>query len=693
MLINTEALRNLAIVGHTGTGKTTLTEQILFDGGAIPRAEKVETGRTVSDWTEEEIKRGISIHTSLSHLFWKDTKINLLDAPGSADFVGETVIAFRVTESALLVVGARSGVQIETLKLWRELNRRGLPRMVFINKLDKADTDFFQTLEDLKEKFKVPFIPVVVPMGHDASYKGVINLLDMKAHFVAKDGQKETVGDIPAEFKELADKWRLVLMEEAAEGDEELLDKYVEEGSLNDDEIKKGLAEGLFRNAFVPVFGGSALLNSGIVPLLDFTAFDSPSPWHVEEPCVYGEKARIIGPEGKFSGLIFKTTTDQFAGHLNYIKVVTGKLTADSEAYNPRTQRKEKIGKILVANGKTLTEVHELSAGDVGVLSKIDGLSTNDTLCPADDVIHYMPLQLPKPVYSLAINAKNQKDEDKMSAILVRAGEEDLTFTVRYNPETKESVVSAMGELQMNIILDRVRQAKIEFVTRVPRIPYRETITRPAAAEYTHKKQTGGHGQYGKVMMEVKPLPRGDKFEFTNTLKGQNLSKSYLPALEKGCQEAMEEGILAGYPVVDVGVNISDGKEHPVDSSELAFKLAARGALRDAFSKAGPILLEPIMNLSIFIEEKYLGEILSDLSSKRARVLGQEPIGKDLVEIKAQVPLGEMSQYALQLKSMTAASGSYEMEFDHYSQLGAKETQNLIHEHEVHRAAGHNAEH
>lgn len=688
MLIKTEALRNISIIGHTGTGKTTLTEQLLFSGGSIPRAEKVESGRTVSDYTDEEIKRGISIHTTLSHIFWKDTKINLFDTPGSADFVGEVILSLRASECALMVVGARSGVQIETLKLWRELGNRNFPRMVFVNKLDKADTDYYETLEELRDKFRVPFIPVSIPMGHDVDFKGVINLLDMKAWYYDPSGGKEKSGEIPPEYLEAAQKARLTLMEEAAEGDEELLDKYVDSGSLTDEEIKKGLREGLEKNAFVPVFCGSALHNCGLVPLMDFTAFDSPSPFKIEEPCVYGEKSRIISPEGAFSALVFKTTNDQFAGKLSFVKVVTGKLTPGCESYNPRTQKKEKISKVFITQGKTVEEVPELSAGDVGVLAKMEGLGTNDTLCPPEDVIHYLPLQLPKPVYSLAINAKQNKDEDKMSGLLVKAGEEDLTFQIRFNPETQETVISSMGELQMGIILDRVRASKIEFLTRVPKIPYRETITRPAAAEYTHKKQTGGHGQYGKVMMEVKPLHRGEKFEFTNSLKGQNLSKGYLPAIEKGVQEAMEEGILAGYPVVDVSVNISDGKEHPVDSSELAFKLAARGAMKEAFSKAGAIILEPIMNLSIYIEEKYLGEILADLSSKRARVLGQEPIGKDIVEIKAQVPHGEMLQYALQLKSMTSGTGAFDLEFDHYSQLGPKESQMLIHEYEVHRKAG-----
>ncbi len=687
MLIKTEALRNIAVIGHTGTGKTTLSEHILFAGGIIPKAEKVETGRTVSDFTDEEVRRGISIHTSFSHVYWKNTKMNILDTPGSADFVGENILAFRTTECALMLVGARSGVQVETIKLWRELNRKNQPRMVFINKLDKADTDFDETLLDLRDKFSMVFIPVSLPIGHDTAFKGVINLLDMKAYYF-KEGEMETVGEIPAELKASAAEARKVLVEEAAEGDEELLELYVSKGDLSDEEIKKGLREGLEKNKFVPVFCGSALMHSGIQTLMDFTAYDSPSPFRVEEHCISGEKSRFISPEGSFSALVFKTLYDQFAGKLSYVKVVTGKLTPESEAFNPRTGKKERIGKIFIAEGKNLTDVTELSAGDIGVFAKVDDLATNDTLCHHEDIIHYEALSLPTPVHSLAVVAKNQKDEDKMTQILVRATEEDLTFKMHYNPQTKETVVSAMGELHLGIILDRVRNQKIEFTTKLPKIPYRETITKGASSEYTHKKQTGGHGQYGKVSMDIRPLQRGQNFSFVQTLKGQNLSKGYLPAIEKGIQEAMEDGFLAGFPLVDIEVNVTDGKEHPVDSSELAFKLAARGALREGLELAKPIILEPIMKLSVFIEDQYLGDILSDLSSKRARVLGQDSIGKELIEIQALVPLSEVQQYALQLKSITSSTGAYEMKFDHYDTLGSKETQALIQEYQEHRAKG-----
>jgi elongation factor G len=688
MLTDIRRLRNVAVVGHTGTGKTTLTEQLLFHGKVIPKAEKVETGRTVSDYTDEEIRRGISIHTTLSHIFWQETKINLLDTPGSADFAGEVIAAFRASEAALMVVGARSGVQIETLKLWRFLADHNMPRMVFINKVDKASSDFWSTLDDLKDKFTVPFLPVTIPLGHDMDHRGVINLLDMKAYRISAGGTPEVASEIPSEFLAEAKKARLSLIEEAAEADEELLEKYAADDTLDTDDIKKGLRMGLEKNQFVPVFCGSALLGSGLVSLLDFIAWDAPTPFNVVEPCVTGEKERRISHEGRFSGLVFKTTVDQFAGRLSYVKVVTGKLVHNADTYVPRLGKSVRIGKLYLAIGKKLVETDELDAGDVGIIAKVEDLRTNDSLCPADDVIHFLPLEVPRPVHSTTIAAKVQKDEDKLAQILTKEAEQDPTFVVSYHHDTKETILSALGELQLSILLDKLRDAKIDFLTKPPRISYRETITKPGEAEYTHKKQTGGHGQYAKVIMDFKPLPRAAGFEFTSTLKGQGISKGYFVAIEKGVQEAMAEGFLAGYPMVDLAANIQDGKEHPVDSSELAFKLAARGAFREAMATARPILLEPVMNLSVYVEEKYLGDILADLSGRRGKVLGQESFGKDLVVVKAQVPQAEIQQYALQLKALTSSTGAFEADFDHYSPLGAKETEVLVKEYQAHRKAG-----
>lgn len=673
MLTDTRRLRNVAVVGHTGTGKTTLTEQLLFYSKSIPKPEKVETGRTVSDFTDEEIRRGISIRTALCHASWNDAKINLLDTPGSADFGGEVVAAFRAAESALLVIGAHSGVQIETLKLWRYLGDHNMPRMVFVNKVDRASSDFWEALDDLKDKFSVPFLPVTIPLGHDLDHRGVINLLDMKAYRLSDSGAPEVASEIPSEFLAEARKARVALIEEAAEGDEELLDKFVEAETLEIEDIKKGLREGLERNQFVPVFCGSALLGSGLVPLLDFLAWDAPSP---------------PANDAAFSGFVFKTSIDQFAGRLSFVKVVSGKLTHGSDALVPRMGKSLRLGKLYLAQGKKLIETDELGAGDVGVLAKIDDLRTGDTLCAHDHPVQLPPLELPKPSHSTAIAAKTQKDDDKLAQILTREAEQDPTFTVAFDHDTKETVLTALGELQLAITLDKVRDAKIDVLTRAPRIRYRETITKPGEAEYTHKKQTGGHGQYAKVIMDFKPLARASGFEFTSTLKGQGVSKGYFTAIEKGVQEGMAEGFLAGFPMVDIAANLQDGKEHPVDSSELAFKLAARGAFREAMAQAHPILLEPVMNLSVFVDEKYLGEILADLSSRRGKVLGQESLGKDIAVIRAQVPQSEIQQYALQLKALTSGTGVFESEFDHYSPLGAKETEALVKEYQAHRKAG-----
>jgi elongation factor G len=386
-----------------------------------------------------------------------------------------------------------------------------------------------------------------------------------------------------------------------------------------------------------------------------------------------------VSSEGEVSCFVFKTSIDQFSGKLSFIKTVTGTLTHDTDLYNPREQQKERVSKIYTIEGKKLTETSELHAGDIGVLAKVGNVITNDTLCPQDKALQYEPLKLPNPVHSLAVNAASKKDEDKLNEFLQRAAEEDLTFQLNYNNETKETVISGMGELQMNMILDRIKtNQKIGIETRIPKVAYRETITKPSDAEYTHKKQTGGHGQFGRVFIKVRPLERGQYYDFENIIKGGSVSKGYIPGVEKGFHEAMEEGILAKYPVVDVGITLYDGKEHPVDSSEMAFKLAARGALYKAMEKASPVILEPIANLRVFADEEYLGDVLSDLSSRRGRVMGQEQLGGGIVQIDAQVPMAEMLRYAIDLKSITSGTASFEMEFDHYEPISGKLAEQVI---------------
>ncbi len=682
MSITTDSIRNVAIAGHGTTGKTALMESILFSAGVIPRAESVESGKTVSDFTDEEVSNSFSVHTTLAHLNWQERKINLLDTPGASDFVGEVVAAFRAAESAMVVVGARSGVQIETIKLWRRLDQREMPRFVFVNRMDDERADFQSAVDDLSQKFGKTFVPVVIPVGAGSGFKGVVNLVEMKAYLTPEAGREEEAVDIPADLQAVVDEAREVLIGAAAEGDEELEMKYLEEETLDNDEVRRGLALGLRANKIVPVLCGSATSHVGIVSLLNFIANSAPSPDGVADITVGAdgsESAMAIARDAPFSSLVFKTSIDQFSGKLSYIKCMSGVLNGDTDLYNVREQKKDRAGKLYTSVGKKLSEIQEIVAGDIGVMSKVATAQTNDTYSTPDNPVNYRPLQLPQPVYSVAIEAANRKDEDKLAQMISRITDEDKTFVVRYNPETRETVASGMGELHLNLILDKIREAqKIEVNTRVPKVAYRETITSGADAEYTHKKQSGGHGQYGRVVIKIRSLERGEQYAFENLIKGQAVSKGYVPGIEKGLHEAMESGVLAGYPVVDVGIELLDGKEHPVDSSEMAFKLAARGALRDAMAKAKPTLLEPIMNLNVFIEEQYLGDVLGDLSGRRGRVLGQEQLGGGIIEIRAQVPQAELLRYAIDLRSITSGTGGFELEFDHYSPISGKIADDVI---------------
>jgi elongation factor G len=675
----TDQIRNVAIAGHGQTGKTTLFEQLLFTGGVIPRAETLESGKTASDSTQEEIERKISIYAAMGHVEKDGKKLNFFDTPGSSDFIGGVISSFRAAEFALLMVDGRSGVQIETVKLWRNLDERGKPRGVFINKLDNDQADFGKALADIKEKFKFEPVPVTLPMGSGASFKGVIDVLHEKA-YPAPGEAVEKESPIPDEFKDAVAAAREKLIEAAAEGDDTLMEKYIENGSLSPEEMKKGLIEALAQNKYVPAFAGAALNNSGMAPLIDFIADVAPNPRTAQDAVLDGENKETpvsLDPDKPFSALVIKTTYDQFSGKLSWVKVITGKLAADTEALNVTESKKERIGKIYTCQGKKLEEVKELCAGDVGIITKSATLKTNDTLAAADTGL-FVHLRLPEPVHSVAVNAVAKKDDDKLGEFLVRAAEEDKTFRYNFNSETKETVISGMGELQIGIILDKIKtNQKIEVETHVPKIAYRETIGKKSGAEYTHKKQTGGHGQYGKVVLEIAPLPRGEGYQFVNAIFGGAIPKNYIPGVEKGIVEGMGHGTMAHYPVVDVEVKVVDGKYHPVDSSELSFKLAARNAFRDAMRQANPALLEPVMNLTVFVEEKYLGDVMSDLSGKRGKIHGQDSAG-GIAEIRAEVPQAELLRYSIDLRSITSGTGSFAVSFDHYAPISGRIADDVI---------------
>ena len=683
MSVDPKDIRNVAVVGHNGTGKTSLVESMLYYTGAIPKAEAVAGGKTTSDFTEEEIARKISVHTALASTEWMGKRINILDTPGTADFIGEAICSFRSAEAALMLVDARDGAQIETIKLWRRLDTRNKPRAVFINKMDKERANSRDVLDNLTEEFHSNFAPVTIPIGYAEEFKGVINLIENQAYKFNPNGKEEII-PIPADMAETVEKYREELIEKAAEGADDLIEKYFEEGTLSDEDIRRGLREGLARNSVVPVFVGASEKGAGVTSLLNFIKNNFPIPTGTFEYILKEdgseERNYPIGGKDSAEAYVFKTTIDQFSGKLSYIKVVNGTVGPDTDLSNPETGKRGKPGKIYRALGKKLIEIDCLNAGDIGIIAKFDPAVTNATLLnDPNSKIRFRPLKLPQPIYELAISAGDKKSEDKMNDALHKITEEDLTFEMKYNEETRESIIGGMGELHINMILDKVKEKqKISINTKIPKIAYRETITKKSGlAEYSHKKQSGGHGQFGRVAIEISPIERGQYYAFENTVKGGAISKGYVPGIEKGIHEKMEEGFLAGYPLVDIGVNLIDGKEHPVDSSEMAFKLAAKGAMDIALSKAGAVLLEPFCKLEVFVDQDYLGSILSDLSGRRGRVLGQEDMGH-LTSVRAEVPMAELRSYAIDLKSMTQGSGSFEIEFDHYETLNGKLAEDVI---------------
>ena len=696
MSVDPKDIRNVAVVGHNGTGKTSLVESMLYYTGAIPKAEAVAGGKTTSDFTEEEIARKISVHTALASTEWMGKRINILDTPGTADFIGEAICSFRSAEAALMLVDARDGAQIETIKLWRRLDTRNKPRAVFINKMDKERANSRDVLDNLTEEFHSNFAPVTIPIGYAEEFKGVINLIENQAYKFNPNGKEEII-PIPADMAETVEKYREELIEKAAEGADDLIEKYFEEGTLSDEDIRRGLREGLARNSVVPVFVGASEKGAGVTSLLNFIKNNFPIPTGTFEYILKEdgseERNYPIGGKDSAEAYVFKTTIDQFSGKLSYIKVVNGTVGPDTDLSNPETGKRGKPGKIYRALGKKLIEIDCLNAGDIGIIAKFDPAATNATLLnDPNSKIRFRPLKLPQPIYELAISAGDKKSEDKMNDALHKITEEDLTFEMKYNEETRESIIGGMGELHINMILDKVKEKqKISINTKIPKIAYRETITKKSGlAEYSHKKQSGGHGQFGRVVIEISPIERGQYYAFENTVKGGAISKGYVPGIEKGIHAKMEEGFLAGYPLVDIGVNLIDGKEHPVDSSEMAFKLAAKGAMDIALSKAGAVLLEPFCKLEVFVDQDYLGSILSDLSGRRGRVLGQEDMGH-LTSVRAEVPMAELRSYAIDLKSMTQGSGSFEIEFDHSETLNGKLAEDVIAEAKREREAAEKA--
>lgn len=681
----TERIRNVALISHGGAGKTSLAEAMLYTSGAINRLGKVDAGNTTTDFDPDEIKRQVTIGTALAPLEWKGVKVNLLDTPGFFDFIGEVQGALRVADSAIVAVCAVSGVEVGTEKVWSYADAYNLPRLVFINKIDRENANFDAVLEQLRQFFGVKVFPLQFPLGQENSFKGVIDLVKMKALvYTDNTGLALQEEDIPAELQEKALNLREKLVEAAAEADDELMEKYLEEEPLSEEEINRALRIGTLEGKIVPVLCGSGIMNYGIQPLLDLVTSALPSP--VDRPPASGalpgkadeEVVRKANPGEPLSALVFKTLADPYVGRVNYFRVYSGTLKADSQVFNFNKEKAERIGSLFFMRGKNQIQTDQIIVGDIGAVAKLAVTATGDTLGDKNNPIVFPPIEFPEPVISFAVEPKSKGDEEKVSAGLARFLEEDPTFRVERNTETKQIIISGMGDMHLDVIVERLsKKFGVDVNLKTPKVPYKETIRGTSKKEGKYKKQSGGRGQYGHVFLEISPLPRGEGFVFEDKIVGGVVPRQYIPAVEKGVLEAMEEGNLAKYPVVDIKVSLYDGSYHTVDSSEMAFKIAASMALRGAIDQADPVLLEPIMDVEVTIPENFMGDIMGDLNSRRGRIQGMAP-GQGLQVIKAQVPLAEMFDYAIDLRSMTQGRGFFTMKFSHYEEVPFQEAEKII---------------
>jgi elongation factor G len=674
-----ENIRNLVLLSHGGAGKTSVAEAILFTSGVISRLGRVDDGSTTSDYDPDEIKRQISINLTMLPCEWQKTKINLMDTPGYSDFVGEVKATMRVSEGAVIVVCAASGVEVGTEQVWTYCEEANLPRLIFINKMDRENADFYRTVDELKAKFGSRCVPLQLPIGAHDSFQGVVDLLTMKSLI----GSEVREAEIPSSVQNQADSFREKLVEAAAEIDDRLIEKYLDGEELSLEELGNGLRQATLSGRIVPVLVGSAMQNIGITWLLDAIYNYLPSPKE-REVIIAGDSAgqprQTIEPSeaASLAALVFKTSADPYVGKLTYFRVYTGAINSNSQVWNATRGGGERIGQLFILRGKTQEPVSQLGAGDIGAVAKLSLTSTGDTLCSQDKPIKVVPIQFPEPTFNQAVHPKTKADLDKLGAALARLSEEDPTLRVHRDADTGETILSGLGETHLEVAAEKMlRKFGVGVELTTPKVPYKETVTISTRAEYKHKKQTGGHGQYGHVFLALEPLTRGSGTEFADKVVGGAIPKNYIPAVEKGVNEALHEGVLAGYPVVDIKTTVYDGSFHPVDSSDICFKIAGAQALKKGLSQGHPILLEPIMNMKVTVPEDLIGDIIGDLNTKRARVLGMNP--EDGVNvIAAQVPLAEILHYAIDLKSLTQGRGSFTVAFSHYEEVPLHLTQKII---------------
>lgn len=679
-------LRNIGLIGHGGSGKTSLIEALLFHTRNTDRLGKVEDGTTVSDFDPEEKKRGISLSTSIAPIEFNDTKINLVDIPGYFDFSGELIQGMRAVDVATIVVSSVSGVKVGTEKAWDYCNKIKLPRTFFINKLDRENANYDKTLSQLKENFGISVVPIQYPIGIEDNFKGVINVISKKARIHDdKTGEIKEI-DVPEDLLEKIDECKKMIMEAVAETNEELLDKYFSEGELGDQEIYSGLIEGCATGDIAPVMCGSALKVIGMRCFLEDVVECFPSPkYSIPQKAidVKNDEEVFIGldEDKPFSALVFKTIADPFVGKISLFRVITGKLSNEIAVVNSNKDKSEKLANIFFMRGKSQIPTKEVVAGDIAAVAKLQFTETGDTLCDINNKVIYDKMNFPKPNISMTVLPKAKGDEDKISASLQKLLEEDPTFTVRRDTENAETIISGVGETHLEVIASKLKNKfGAEVILRTPKVPYRETIKGTADVQGKHKKQSGGHGQYGDVKIKFEPRVDGESdLEFVDNVVGGVVPRNFIPAVEKGLRECMDKGVLAGYPVVGLRAILHDGSYHPVDSSEMAFKLATSIAYKKGLEQAKPILLEPIMKVEIFVPDEYMGDIIGDINKRRGRVLGMEQEGK-LQKVSVEVPLAEMFKYTTDLRSMTQARGKFTSEFERYEEVPESEAKKVIDE-------------
>lgn len=673
----TNSVRNIALISHQGAGKTSLVEAILYNAGAINRMGEVEQGTTVSDHDEEEKRRGLSLATSLIPIELDSVKLNFLDTPGYTDFQGDVKNALYASDMAAILVDASSGVEVGTEVYWGFADEFSLPRLIVINKMDRDNVQPQRVLDELSTIFDTRFVPLQLPIMEGGNFVGVVDLLTQKAY----RGADKNPGDVPADMADSIEEARLTLIEAAAESDDALLEKYFEEGELSDEEVLAGVKAGVMTQGFVPVLYAAGTANVGAQALVKLVASIAPNPTERPEPFSgtrAGEEVQLEArADGPLALYVWKTTADPFVGSLTYFRVVSGALKSDGRYFNHNKGEEERFGPLLVMRGSEQMQVDTLNAGDVGAIAKLNHTVTGDTLGDkGTPVLAHQP-SFPQPIYSVAVSPATQGDSAKMGPTLTRLTDEDPTLQWRQDAATKEAVLEGMGDVHVDVAIRRAAQLGVNLETAIPKVPYRETVTKTYGTSYRHKKQTGGAGQFAEVHLRVEPLTSGEGYEFANEVFGGAISQSFIPSIEKGVKAVMEEGVIAGYPVVDIRAVVFDGKEHPVDSKDIAFQIAGREVFKDAVRGAGPVILEPIMIVRITVPETNMGDVIGDLSSRRGQVLGTDAVAGRAV-VTAKAPLAEMLRYSNDLRSFTQGRGVYTMEFSHYQAVPSHIAEDIV---------------